>query len=89
MSEGSTVRVRTVAWCLLLVIDVLILVDAFMTRDTPSTILSAVMAFVVVKTSKTIPIPKVYQDRGVTEEMFSGKKWVSGKGAAQKDTSGE
>ena len=66
-------KIRTIAWCLLVVIDAGMLVVAFTTQSLMATALAAVMAYVVVKSSEAVPIPEIYRSKGITEEMFSGK----------------
>lgn len=66
-------KIRTIAWCLLVLIDAYMLFLAFTTQSLMATALAAVMAYVVVKSSEAVPIPEIYRSKGITEEMFSGK----------------
>lgn len=68
--KSSTTQTRTIAWCLLVVFSALLLIEAFVTRTLFSTLSAAVLTFICVKTSRCVPIPDVYQKRGITENLF-------------------
>jgi hypothetical protein len=72
MESKASVRIRTVSWCLLVVFAVVTLIQAFLTRNLYLILLAAFTTYIVKETSKYVPISKIYQERGVSEEMFSG-----------------
>ena len=71
MSKKASNLIKTIAWCVMVVLAVYYLVCAFTTRNLVATAIAAFLAFIAVKTSAMVPIP---DKQGVTEEMFSGKR---------------
>lgn len=74
MSKKALNLLKTVAWCVMVLLAVYYLICAFTTRNLVATAIAAFLAFIVVKTSAMVPIPEIYRNQGVTEEMFSGKR---------------
>lgn len=74
MSKKASNLIKTIAWCVMVVLAVYYLVCAFTTRNLVAAAIAAFLAFIAVKTSAMVPIPEIYRNQGVTEEMFSGKR---------------
>lgn len=74
MARDRKGTLKTVAWCIAVVLSVYYLATAFTTGNLVATAIAAALAFLVVKTSPMVPIPKIYRDQGITEAMFSGRR---------------
>ena len=64
MSKKASNLIKTIAWCVMVVLAVYYLVCAFTTRNLVATAIAAFLAFIAVKTSAMVPLSQAGRDRG-------------------------
>lgn len=74
MSERVRTAFFTVLWCLLVVAAVVALWLAAVHQNTVLAILAAIATYAVVKTHALVPLPKVYRDQGITNDVFISRR---------------
>lgn len=73
MKGRGALVAKAALWGLLVIVAVIMLIEGFMTRNLYAILMAAFATYVAKQTSKYIPIPKIYRDQGITEDMFQGK----------------
>ena len=65
--------VGAILWYLGVLLAAVALVLAYLTKSWPLTVFVVVLAVVLKRTNRRVPLPKVYRDMGVRNEYFEGK----------------
>lgn len=65
---------KYVLWYLLLVAAMVMLTLAFLQNNLFLTVAAMGLALALKATNKYIPLPKVYRDKGVRNELFEGRR---------------
>lgn len=74
MSERTRMAVFTVLWCTLVLAAAFTLWLAAVSRNPILVALAAIATFVVVRTHRYIPLPKIYEERGMTNDVFISRR---------------
>lgn len=74
MSERTRTALFTVFWCVLVLAAVGTLWLAVVSQNPLLVVLAAIATFVVVRTHRYIPLPKIYEERGMTNDIFLSRR---------------
>ena len=74
MSSNTRTTVFTVLWCVLVICALIMLGLAFVSKNVVLVAIAAVATFAVVKTHSYVPMPKVYADKGITNDLFISRR---------------
>ena len=74
MTERARTAIVTVLWCILVIAAVATLYLAAVNRNVVLVALAAIATLGVVKIHPYVPLPKVYSDQGITNDLFISRR---------------